>query len=291
MKILILKLTICLLLISTLAYCTIADEEQFTPHSQPTPQTRTQTSTPEPTSTDRPRPLAFIVTPTQIPPQNPIPGFPLTTGNTWIYSSTHYHVDTRTGQRITATYIITKQVMSVKTYDKGDELYFIAHLHENALLVEGVTPELAPPDLNKDFLYIIDKNLIYLQRQSRAFNVFRFRTTRYLLYKFPLLDHTECWYPDLHPDLQAELFGEENCPSWGYRYIEDLPELTVPVGKFEGCASVIQTGQGAEMNEWICPGIGAVEEESYGFGQRGRDSYTPEAGYKRVLITYTLQTP
>jgi hypothetical protein len=32
-----------------------------------------------------------------------------------VYSATHYEIDRRTGQKITATYIITDQIKSVET--------------------------------------------------------------------------------------------------------------------------------------------------------------------------------
>jgi hypothetical protein len=280
----------CLLLIFILANCTFEKREQITQNYQSALPTKTDVLTLDSTATITvtPSPLpppTLTLTPTPIIADDPLPEFPLSVGSTWVYSSTHYEIDTKTGQKITATYIITEQVISVRIY----EPYFTAQIHKDVSFLAGVKSKLARPLLERDFIYIVDNNFVYRQRQSTLFNPVRFKTTRFLMYKFPLLEYTKCWYPELSTEFQIELFGDETCPSWGYRYVDGLIEPIVPAGTFKNCANVIQTNRGELTSEWICPGIGKVGEKMDGSWQQGFDPYPPGAGYEQVLITYTIQ--
>ncbi len=287
---------VCLLLIFTLANCTFTKYEQDTQNYQSLSPTKTDIPTVKPTATSTvtvtatssPSPLPPTLTPTPSPtiPSNPLPEFPLTVGNTWVYSSTHYEIDTKSGQRITATYIITEQVVAAKIYKP----YFIVQIQKDVSFLEGVKSKLARPSPERNFVYIVDNELVYRQRQSTRFNPIKFETSRYLMYKFPLLEHTKCWHPQLSEEFQKELFGE-GCPNWGYRYVDGLIEPTVPAGTFENCVDVVQVDSGIVTNEWICPGIGKVGEKMDGSSQQGFDPYPPGAGYEQVLITYTIQMP
>ncbi len=149
-------------LVMSIAHSPLSPLVNTSPLSTPTPKpmnTLTPTTQPAPT----------VITPTPIPTitSNPIPEFPLTVGNTWVYSAT-YRGRSINFEALTATYVITDQVIATQVYSS----MFGAVVQRTSYLVEGspykdlqVTDyrwKLENP-VSRQYSYVINDNKIYKQ--------------------------------------------------------------------------------------------------------------------------------
>ncbi len=225
------------------------------------------------------------ITPTStLRPQNPLPVFPINMGNTWVYSATHYEIDRATGQKITATYVITELIKKTGTYSS----FFIAEVRRDILLIDGIAPKwnVARPS-SKSYLYVIGGTYVYKQRGTLINPL----GVKLLEYKFPLSKHTNCWYPNLSTEAQIEIFGDKKCPSWGYRYIGGSVFPNVPIEEFSSkdCTNIVEVNQGSTTNKWFCSGIGIVGGTmDYSGPLDGENPYPSGYGYDKILIAYKI---
>lgn len=192
--------------------------------------------------------------------------FPLTLGNTWVYSSTRYEGHKGPGL-MTATYIITKRV--IKT--QASPPYTVARMGREEKLLTA-SAQWGGGEWEHDYWRIISGTHIY--RQEFNLNLSDQETFQ-LEYLFPL-STTKSWCP-------AESIPEKDCIALGKRtVIKSLPR-TVPAGDFETCYEIIEDFNTGTYSQWFCPGIGIVEEKS--------DHGGFPFGFRNVLIDVIFQSP
>ena len=205
---------------------------------------------------------------------NPLPDFPLSLGNTWIYSATHY--DTYETERISATYIITERVVDIQAHPP----HIAAQVVRDTTVIT-VSDNLAGKNWEEHFLggpgdstsywYVISGTHVYEQNEL---NWAAIETSDAMLeYIFPLSPNM-LWYPD--PWQRQEFPNFEINP--GLRRISGPLEIQVPAGNFQGCFEVITIYNSGSTFDWFCPGIGVVKSQYDHIG-------TP-FGRSTVLVDY-----
>lgn len=248
--------------------------------------------TPLPTITPTP-----IITPSSISSKDAQAELALSLSNTWVYSTTYYHINVQTGERITKSYVITDEVI----HTKFDGTFFVAEMKRNVTNTMPCLPE-EKCELGQEFAlkgdksgtyrleplpthywYVIKGDEVYRQYQLELANL----DSHQLLHLLPLTKQ-KCGYPIRK---QQDFFENEYkmCPNWGYTYIEGPLNISVTAGDFVNCFKVIEVNRGASRYQWICPHVGIVAEESQVGWQQGVEPYPVGYGYKHELIKYAVQ--
>ena len=290
-----------LLLILVLTNCTFMEREtsdKVELQSVLPTNTKTPIPTVEPTVAATPSPLptsTLMPSPTPTIANNPLPEFPLTVGNTWVYSAT-YHGFTRLApiEPLTATYIFTDKVVATKTYAS----LFGAAIERTSSLIEG-TPLDEFHDFYNDegfenpqprsYAYVISGTQVYLhddlsfltESKQKAARAYRFP----LVYEFPLVNGNEfrCWYSWLSEGGDCQTI--QSCDY--YYYVKDeLIDLQLPAGNFDSCYTISVASCSAEDNLWFCPNVGIMGKHFLYKGQ-GADLY-PTVSYEIKLISHTM---
>lgn len=205
-------------------------------------------------------------------PSDVIRDFPLTLGNTWIYSSTHYDTIVVSGGgttsptlgRITATYLITERVVDTERFGS----FFAAKIARNRIVLTSsvdlrdsqYASYLADRTWQPYDWYIISGTTVYMQHELQ----FDKLNSSLLLYKFPLSDNQE-WLP------LSELPGIVS-------YVSNPKDFEGTAGFFEECFQIVTVFLSGPELQWFCNGIGIVQEEL--------DHQGTPFGYKKILIRY-----
>ena len=293
-------------LLLILTNCDLERANQHNQVNRPTTSTNSfrsplPTTTPLPQPTSTPTPISPSPAPTPTLAINPLPEFPLAVGNTWVYSATYtgFRFNRATtpaiAEPLTATYIITDQIVATKTYGS----LFGAEIRRISSLVEG-TPfnefhnfnydkEFENPEL-KTYTYVISGTQIYqhedlsflTETKQKAAQAYRYP----LIYEFPLMDGTafHCWYSwsNENQDCHNVVKGCDY-----YYYVKEQSVfLKLPAGNFKGCYTISIASCEDENSKWFCPNIGIVGGQFLYVGQ-GSDEY-PTGSYQIKLLTYSL---
>ena len=183
--------------------------------------------------------------------------FPLTLGNTWVYSGTFYQ-GSNPSTVLTATYIVTESVVDILHSDL--DTYTIFQIAREEELIFCPTEWQSRPDNWCDRLaipdpayywYIIEGTTLYRQDRLESYRLLE-RGIRELL--FPLEEGKQ-WYLN---HKMAQTYPNYEVDSMLRKVVATRPR-TVPAGNFEGCFQ-LQTIVGGETSLLdYCPNVGIVE--------------------------------
>lgn len=223
-------------------------------------------------------------------------------GNTWVYSATYtgfgFNRETNpaTTEALTATYIITDQVVATRTYGS----LFGAEIQRTASLIRGTSfAKFHNLDFNKEFenpimktySYIISGIQVYQDNELSFLTETKQKATRAykipLAYEFPLADGTEfhCWWYYWYKTTQ-DCHNVVNWCDYYYYVKEQSVSLNLPAGTFNECYTISHALCGAENSRWFCPNTGIVGSKFLWQGQ-GSAEY-PMSSYEIELISYSL---
>lgn len=163
--------------------------------------------------------------------------FPLTLGNTWIYSSTRYE-GYEGPHLMTATYIITERVVETQ----ASPPYFVAKIHREEKLLTASAQWGGSEEWGQDYWRIISGTHVY--RQGLKLDLSDQESFQ-LEYTFPL-STTKSWCP-------AKKIPEEDCIASGKRTVIKAATRSVPAGDFETCYEIVEDFTTGTYNHWFCP--------------------------------------
>lgn len=212
-------------------------------------------------ATPMPSPSPIVAAQITYPP-SPLAAFPLSVGNTWVYSDTEYE---NFPSDSNATYIITQTVLGTVRFRD----YFVASVFQKQKMLSS-TPNWAYPSESNDlFAYVVRDRNIYAYRSGfplwdpSAFE---------LSYPLPLyLGKTWCPY----------LEAKGNCVGGGQRTVIRAQSYQVPAGRFNNCFQWKDDFLTGTDQEWFCNGVGIVENQ---FDHNGAPF-----GQKWILMRYYLR--
>ncbi|MBU0493184.1 MAG: hypothetical protein KKA73_14820 [Chloroflexi bacterium] len=238
--------------------------------------------------------------------------YPLTLGNTWVYSATYYgyYVEGEgtnlTEIVITSTFIITDRVIATEIH----EPYFAAQMQRTSLFTAGVAPDIyglypsdrtwhpASPEFrwnsldrgivnpaSRTYWDIIDGSRVYYQDElDLSYTPATAISQTPAYYYLPFSEHP-CWFARGDERRCREDLSRY---SWmDFYYVKSGPTTrTLSAGTFTDCYTIGVFVKGGGVNKHFCLGVGLVGFDWEAHWQGGYRY--PPIGHKAELINYSL---
>lgn len=211
--------------------------------------------------------------PASQPSPSPIADFPLSLGDTWIYSGTRYDIAPGTlVQRITETVVNVTHTLELS----GTTLY-VAEIQRDVTPIEVPAnwsggDDFTVPSQSR-YWYILRENNVY--RQNDILDLTDVISNSQLEFVFPL-ESSLHWYlieemRQLNPDFSNDSF---------LRRLSEIGSFTSPARLFQLCYLYSDVVGGWVEQARLCPQVGVVE-------RKGEHDGTP-FGLHEVLIDYSI---
>ena len=211
-----------------------------------------------------------LLTPSLTPSSTPISDFPLTLGNTWIYSYTVYTENETTSWRVSDTVVATQ----------AQDGYQVTEIQQDVVLTSGYSPpDIKYTPVSEKYWYLSDGSHYYRQNGRLIIS----QVNRSWLELVLPLSEGLCWYPGPDQRLQVSTTPPPaSSRTYGCRIVTGSPaQFDTPAGEFSFCFRLMTPDGGGSSNITFCKGVGMVAENY--------DESDVRFGYHSILIGYMIQ--